>query len=133
VDGKQRIEEICEVYPLRLGNQAEKFAIAIEAPWPAGFSDFKRRLAIAVKEHDTGLAGRIFVGKLDRGGPVPFDIDHGDKAIRQNASDSGTPLEILQFGHRPVITLGNQPNVHDITFRLRIFLSVELSVPQTRS
>jgi hypothetical protein len=41
VNRDKGIKEICEVNPLRLGNQAKELPVSIEAPGTAGFDDFE--------------------------------------------------------------------------------------------
>jgi hypothetical protein len=73
-------------------DQAKHLSIAIETPWAASFSDLQGGFAVPIKEHDAGLPCWVFVGKLDSGGAVPFDVNHGHHAIGHNALDSGSSL-----------------------------------------
>ena len=99
VDGEQRIEQMGQVDPVRLGDQAEQLPVAVEAPRPPGFADFEGRLAVPVKEHDAGLSGGVFVGELDCRRTVPLDVNYRDEAIGQDALDGGTAREIFELGH----------------------------------
>src|ERR1019366_8745932 len=89
-----------EVNPVRLRDQAEQLAVAVEAPRSTGFADFQGGFAVPVKEHDVGLPGGVFVGELDCGRTVPLDVNYRDEAIRQDSLDSGAAREIFELGHR---------------------------------
>jgi hypothetical protein len=88
-----------EVDPVRLGNQAEELAVAIEAPRPTGLADFQGGLAIPVKEHDIGFAGGVLVGELDCSRAVPLDVNYRDQAIGQDSLDGGAAGEIFELCH----------------------------------
>jgi hypothetical protein len=45
------------------------------------------------------FAGRVFARQLNRGGAVPFNVDHRDQAVRQYAPDGGTARQIFELGH----------------------------------
>jgi hypothetical protein len=84
---------------LRLGDQPESMAIAVEAPGPTFLGDFKAGLIVPVQEFVRDLAGWILVGQFDRLGAKPLHAHHRDHASRKHAADGGLRLEILKRGH----------------------------------
>ncbi len=99
VNRQQRIKEVGQIDSVRFRHQPEELAVAVEAPRTAGFDYFQGGFAIAIEQLYVGLAGRILIGKLNRCGPIPPDVDYSDQAVGQYALDGGAPLEILQFRH----------------------------------
>ena len=87
---------------LRLGDEPEEAAVAVEAPRAALFSDLEPRLVVAVEQLVGDLAGRIFVGQFERFRAEPLHADDGDEAIRQDASHGGVGLEVFELAHLKV-------------------------------
>ena len=58
VDRQHRIEQVGEADALRLGDQPEERAVAIEAPGPPLLHDLEARLVVAVEQLVRDLAGR---------------------------------------------------------------------------
>ena len=50
MDGEHRVEEVREADALRLGDEAEERAVAVEAPGAALLDDLEPRLVVAVEE-----------------------------------------------------------------------------------
>ena len=82
---KQRIKEVGQPDAVGFRKQPEKRAVAVEAPRPAGFDDFQRRLAVAVEQFVAESSGSVLVGHLDGNRADPAHIADRDKAIRQDA------------------------------------------------
>ena len=58
VDRQHRVEEVREADALRLGDEAEERAVAVEAPGPALLDDLEARLVVAVEQLVGDPAGR---------------------------------------------------------------------------
>ena len=58
VDRQHRIEEVREADAVRLGDEAEERAVAVEAPGAALLDDLEARLVVAVEQLVRHLAGR---------------------------------------------------------------------------
>jgi hypothetical protein len=76
-------------------DKTEYLPITVKTPRPTRLTDLQRGFAIPVKKDDTRLAGWIFVCELDRRRAVPLDVNHRDKAIRQDSLDGDTSGEIF--------------------------------------
>ncbi len=46
---QHRVEQLCEADALGLGNQAEEGAVAVEAPGPTLFDQFRAGVVVAIK------------------------------------------------------------------------------------
>ena len=97
VHGEHGVEEMGKADPLRLGDQAEQGAVAVEAPWPPDLDDLEPGLVVTVQQLVGDLAGRRLVGQLERFGAEPLYADHRDEAVGQNAAHRGVGLEIFQL------------------------------------
>ena len=86
-----------EANPLRLGDQAEQRAVAVEAPGSPDFDDFEPGLVVAVQQLVGDAAGRRLVSQFECLGAEPLDADHRDEAVGQNPAHRGPGLEILQL------------------------------------
>ena len=97
VHGKQGVEEMRETDALRLGDQAEQGAGAVEAPRAAGLGHLEPLLVAAVQELVGDLAGGCLVGQFDGLGAEPLHADDRDEAVGENAAYRSVGLEIFQF------------------------------------
>ena len=97
VHGEQRVEQMRKADSLRLGDQAEQRAVAVEAPWPAGLDDLEPGFVVTVQQLIGDLTGRRLVGQLERFGAEPNNVDHRDKAVGQDAAHGGVGLEVFQL------------------------------------
>ena len=91
------IEEMRQADALRLGDQPEQGAVAVEAPRPAGFGDFEPLLVVAVQQLVGDLAGGRLVGQLQRLGAEPLHADHRNDAVRQDAAQRGVGLQVFEL------------------------------------
>ena len=89
VDREHRVEEVRQADAVRLGDEAEERAVAVEAPGPALLDDLEARLVVAVEQLVRDLAGGVLVGQLERLGAEPLDADDGDQRVREDAADGG--------------------------------------------
>lgn len=83
---------MCETYSLRLCDEPEQRAVAVETPRPALLDDFEARFVVAVKEFVRDLAGRRLIGEFQRLGAVPLNTDHRDQSTWQDAADGCSRL-----------------------------------------
>ena len=74
VDGEHRVEEVGEADAVRLGDEAEERAVAVEAPRPARLDDLEARLVVAVEELVRDAAGRVLVGQLSASEPYHWTL-----------------------------------------------------------
>ena len=99
VHRQHRIEEVRQSDALRLGDQAEERAVAVEAPGPALLDDFDARLVVAIEQFVRHLAGRRLVGEFERLGAEPLHADHRDQGIRQDAAQRSVGLKLFELAH----------------------------------
>ena len=99
VDGQHRVEEVREADALRLGDEPEQRAVAVEAPGPALLDDLEPRLVVAVEQLVGDLAGGRLVGELERLGAEPLHADDGHQRVRQDAAHGGVGLEVFELDH----------------------------------
>ena len=83
---------------LRLGNEPEERAIAVETPRAAALNHFEARLVVAEEQLVGDASGGVLVGELDGVGAVPLDVDDRDQPVRRDAADAGRRLEVLKRG-----------------------------------
>ena len=105
VHGEHGVEEVRETDALRLGDQAEQGAVAVEAPGPADLDDFQVGLVVAVQKLVGDLAGGRLVGQLERFGAEPLHADDRGEAVGQNAPYRGVGLEIFELHAVPTIVI----------------------------
>ena len=72
MDRQERVKQVREPDSVRLGQQAEQCAVAVETPRPACLRDFKRRLPVAIKQLIAKTTGRVFERDFDRDSAKPF-------------------------------------------------------------
>src|SRR5690349_16267584 len=90
------IEEIRELDAMRFSHKSKKRAVAIERPGLTSSDDLKHRLPLTIEELVAGPTTGVFVGQFDSRITVPLDIDHADRAIRQDATDGNAAFQIFQ-------------------------------------
>jgi hypothetical protein len=96
VHGEHGIEQVRESDAVRLGDQAEERAIAVEAPRSARLDDLEARLVVAVQDLVRDPAARRAIHERERVGPVPGDADDRDRRVGQDAADGGVRPETLE-------------------------------------
>jgi len=100
MDGEQRIEQVSLADAVGLRNEAEKRAVAIEAPGAADLDDFQGRLAVAVEQLDAQAAVAVFVGHLNGDSANPADVNDGDQSIGQDPFDRCAVGDFFKWSHR---------------------------------
>ncbi len=82
VDGEHGIEQVGQADAVRLGDEAEERAVAVEAPGPARLDDLETRLVVPVEDlvRDTAIRPTVHEGQRVR--PVPCDADDRDQGVR---------------------------------------------------
>ena len=91
------VEQVREADALRLGDQAEEGAVAVEAPGPPGLDDLQPLLGVAVQKLVGHLAGGRLVGQLQRLGAEPLHADDGHQAVGQDAAQGGVGAQVFQL------------------------------------
>ena len=87
VDREHRVEQVGEADALRLGDEAEERAVAVETPGPALLDHVEAGFVVAVEQLVGDLPARGLVGQLQGLRAEPLDADDGDRASWQHASD----------------------------------------------
>ena len=82
---------------MRLGDEAEQRAVAVEAPGPPDLDDLEPGFVVTVQQLVGDLAGRRLVGQLQRFGAEPLHADHRDEAVGQNAAHGGIGPEVFEL------------------------------------
>lgn len=88
-----------QVDSLRFRHQAEHLSVAVEDPWSASFADLEGGFAIPIKEYNGRLSSWVLVREFDSRRSVPFDVDHRNKAVRQDSLDGRPSFKILKLRH----------------------------------
>ena len=99
VDGQHRIEEVRKADAVRLGDQAEQGAVAVETPGPALLHELEARLVVAVEQLVGHLAGGRLVGEFEGLGAEPLHADDRDEAVRKDAAHRGVGLKVFEPNH----------------------------------
>src|SRR5688572_24640123 len=82
---------------MRLGNESEPSAIAVEAPRTTVLDDFEAGFIVAVDELVSHFAGGGLVRQFERLRAEPLNVDDGDEGIRQQATHGGVRFEVLEL------------------------------------
>ena len=89
VHRQDRVEQMGQANAVRLGDQPEQGAIAVEAPRPALLDQLQARLVVAVQELVGDLSGRRLVRQLQGLGAVPLGGHNDDLRVGEDAADAG--------------------------------------------
>ena len=81
------------------GDEPEQCPVAVEAPGLSLGGHVQRGLAVAVKQLVAEAARGVLVGDLDGDGADPLDVDHGDKAVREDAGNGAVGRDFLERSH----------------------------------
>jgi len=84
---------------VRLGYEAEKAAVAVEAPGAAGSEEFEGWFSVAEEDFCANATSRIFVHDLDHVRTVPFGTYKFGHSVGQNTFDEATRCEFFEFSH----------------------------------
>ena len=68
-------------------HQAEKFAVAIETPWSAGFRLFQQCFPVPIQQFAAQPTGVVFICQFNHGIAEPFDVHYRHGPIRQDSLD----------------------------------------------
>ena len=83
--------------PVRLRDEPESSAVAVEAPGTALLDDFEAGFVVPVHQLVGHLAGGSLVGQLDCLGAEPLNADDGDQGVRQKTADGGVRTEVFEL------------------------------------
>ncbi len=97
VHRQDRVEQVGQPNAMGLRHQAEKGAVAVEAPGSALFHQLQAGLVVAVKQFIGDLTRRGLVGQLQGLGAEPLDTDHRYQGIGEDAADGGVGLELFKL------------------------------------
>ena len=78
VHRQNRIEEMREPDAVSLCNEAERSAVAVEAPWTPNFDDFEAWFVVSVEDLVRHTAAGTAVHECECVAPVPSDADDCD-------------------------------------------------------
>ena len=96
---QHRIEKMREANAMRLGDEPEQVAVAVEAPGAPLFNDLDARLVVAIEQLVRDLAFGVFVGEFEGLRAVPLRVDDGDQTIWQDALDRGIGSKVFELAH----------------------------------
>ena len=99
MDGQHRIEQVRETDAVRLRDEAEEAAVAVEAPRPPDLDHFDAWLVVAVEQLVGDFAVRGLIVQLEGFGAEPLRAHHRDQRVRQNAADGRVRQELFELGH----------------------------------
>ena len=106
VDGQHRVEQVGEADAVRLGDQAEQGAVAVEAPGPA----LLRRLRGAARRGGRAARSRRgrwgLVGQLQGLRAEPLHADDRDQGVRQDSAHGGVGCEVSSLVMDCVLSAG---------------------------
>src|SRR5579885_1214069 len=101
-----------------LGDQPKLRTVTVKAPGPSLFDNLDPRLVMPVQKLVRNLAIWRFIRQFHSGRTIPLDIDHGDKAVLQDALNGRIRPEIFEpihfvinidwskYARKPVIPIG---------------------------
>ena len=96
---QHRVEQVRQPDALRLGDQAEERAVAVEAPGAAVLDDLKACLVVAIQQLIRHPAGRRLVRELQRLRAEPLDTDHRHQGIGQYPAHRRVRLQLFELAH----------------------------------
>ena len=99
MDGEHRIEQVRQADALRLGDEAEEFAVAVEAPGPALLDDLEPGFVVTIQQRVPDAARRILVGQFHRLGAEPLNGHDSGEGIRYDAADGGIRHKVFKLHH----------------------------------
>lgn len=99
VYGEERIEEVGELDALRLRNQTQELAVAIETPGAAVLLDSQVRLGITIQQARPSSARIVPVGHGRRRRPEPLHLDDGHQAARLDPRHDRSLREFFEPNH----------------------------------
>ena len=99
VDREHRVEEMRETDALRLGDETEQRAVAVEAPRPTLLHQFEPGLVVPIEQFVRHLAGGRLVGQLEGLGAEPLHADDDHHRVGDDAPHRGTWLKFLELDH----------------------------------
>ena len=99
VDRQHRVEQVREADALRLGDEAEQRAVAVEAPRPALLHELEARLVVAIEQLVRHLAGGRLVGELERLGAEPLHADDDHDRVGDDPPHRCTWLKLFELDH----------------------------------
>ena len=82
MDGEQRIEQVGQIDPVCLRDQAKELPVAIEAPWATVFEDLQPRLVMPIEQFVRNAAGCRLVRQFKSLGAKPLHAHHRYDLIR---------------------------------------------------
>ena len=99
VDGQVRIEEVGEADPVRLGDEPEQGAVAVERPGPLGGGYLQGGLLVPKDEAALRRSVAVLVDDLDGLVAVPLDADHFGEPLRRDPAHRGPGLYVFEACH----------------------------------
>ena len=97
VHGEHRVEEMREANALRLGDQAQQGAVAVETPRPPDLGHLEPLFVVTVQKLIGDLASGRLVGQLERLGAEPLHADNRHQAVGQNTAHRSVGLQVFKF------------------------------------
>ena len=94
---------------MRLGDEAEQRAVAVEAPRPALLDQFESRFVVAIEQLVRHLARGRLVGEFERLGAEPLDADDRHEGVGQDAPDGGVGLNVFELDHAASLRASTLP------------------------
>jgi hypothetical protein len=79
--------------------------VPVEAPRSSVFYYLKTLLVGSIKELVSNPTRRPFVGKLQRHGAKPLDVDYRDNLIRKDTSYGGIRTEVFEAHHALIVDM----------------------------
>ena len=81
MDRENRVEEMRKADSMRLGDEPEEVAGAVETPRPTGLDEIEASFVVTVEDLVCDLSRRRLVGQLDGLRPKPLNVHDGDRAV----------------------------------------------------
>ncbi len=99
VNGQQRVEEMGQSNAVRLRDQTEQSAVAVEAPRPAVLDDRETWFVFAIEQDaGTGALGCLVIQRDDIGA-IPLDAHDRREAVAYDAADGSVGQKVFEANH----------------------------------
>ena len=101
VHGENRVEQVSEANAMCLCHEAERGAVAVEAPRAALLDYFESSLVMPVEDLVSDPSGRVAVDEGQRVGPVPLHVHDGHSGVGNDSADACARREVFELHATP--------------------------------
>jgi hypothetical protein len=96
VHGENRVEQVSEANAMCLCHEAERGAVAVEAPRAALLDYFESSLVMPVEDLVSDAPRGVAIDERQRIGAVPLDVHDCNQGIGQDAANTRAGCEVFE-------------------------------------